>query len=337
LTLLAALAAGIAPALRLTRTNLAPVLKGQFTEGESGRTRCSLRNVLVIGQLAVSLVFVVTSALLGQALLLTFRTDARFQPRELLLVQFKGLDATNRIQPKLFLAETRERLEALPGVKATSLALEVPGTDFGGGWLSMVFIDGRPGRPRESIGRVTINVVETNFTRMLALRLQSGRAFDARDDSSGAKVALVNEALAQKCAAGKNATGKLIHLRAADAEPIEIIGVVADGSRDSTNERNSLQMYLPYRQQSESEMILVVEAQNKVASLFGTVEKELARNPSDATVRRMDTFTRATRALAFRSTRALIPLGAMIPFTSSSRRLSSPCIGMIDISQALLP
>jgi predicted permease len=243
LTLLATLVAGVAPCWRASRTNLSPLLKGGAGL-ESGRhPRFSLRTLMVIGQLAVSIVFLVTTAMLGQALPRSLVAEAPFEPRELVLVQFRGLTATNRIEPAGYLARLTERLQSRPDVSRASLAMHVPGTDFGGLWVARAFVGSPTKKRAEGAHRISVNIVETNFFETLGLRLQSGRAFDATDDLGSRKVAIINEAFAHRAWAGRNPVGGLIRLRDPEDPGVEVVGVVRDGQEDRGDERAPLELY----------------------------------------------------------------------------------------------
>jgi putative ABC transport system permease protein len=311
LTLLAALAAGVAPCWRVSRTNLSPLLKGGVDLEPGRHPRFSLRNLIVIGQLAVSIVFVVTTAMLGQALLQALVAKPSSEPRELVLVEFKGLAATNRIDPRAYLAQLTERLQNRPDVRQTSLAMHVPGTDFGGLWVARVFV-GNPAKKRaEGAHRVSLNIVETNCLETLGLRLQTGRAFDATDDPGSRRVAIINEALAQRGWAGRNPVGSLIRVRDPEDPGVEVIGVVRDSQEDPGRERASLNVYLPYRQQSPAEMILLVEARGRAKDLVPALGPMINDLDSAVAAQRLDTLTHALRMSLLRDATLLLPLAVL--------------------------
>ena len=311
LTLLAALTAGMAPCWRAAQTNLSPLLKGGIDLEPGRHPRFSLRNLMVIGQLAVSIVFVVTTAMLGQALLQALVAKPSFEPRELVLVQFKGLTATNRIEPKAYLAQVAERLQGQPDVRQTSLAMQVPGTDFGGLWVARAFV-GNPAKKRaEGAHRVSLNIVETNFFEALGLRLQSGRAFDGTDDQGSRKVAIINEAFAHRGWAGRNPVGSLIRLRDPEDPGVEVVGVVRDGRDDHGGGRAPLDLYLPYRQQPQPEMILLVEAKGKALDLARRINSTVNDLDPGVAVQRVDTFAHALRLRALRDAILLLPLAVL--------------------------
>jgi putative ABC transport system permease protein len=310
-TALAAVVAGLAPCLRASRSNLSPLLKGDLTLEQGSHPGFSLRNLLVIGQLAVSIVFVVTTAVLCQAFLRSLVAETPFDPRELVLVQLKGLTATNRLEPKTYLARLTERLQSRSDVRQTSLAMHVPGTDFGGLWVARAFTGDNSKQRQETAHRVSVNIVETNFCQTLGLRLQRGRAFDTTDDAGSRKVVLINEALAQRGWAGRNPVGSLIRLRDPAEPGHEVVGVVRDGKEDNGSERAPLELYLPYRQQPQDEMILLVEAKGKAPDLFRVIDHTVKDLDPAVTVQRMETFARALRLAAWRDARLLVPLAVL--------------------------
>ena len=310
-TLLAALVAGVAPCWRASQTNLSPLLKGGFALEPGRHPRFSLRNLMVIGQLAVSIVFVVTTAMLGQAVLRTLLAETRFAPRGLVLVQFKGLSATNRVEPQAYLAQLRERLQSRPEVQQTSLAMHVPGTDFGGLGVTRAFVGSPAKRRSEAAHRVSFNTVDTNFFQTLGLQLQSGRAFDATDDPGSRPVVIINEAFAHRGWAGRNPIGSLIRLRDPGQPGVEVVGVVRDGREDQGGERAPLDLYLPYRQQPRDQVILLVEARGQAKDLIREIDLTVRDLEPTVAVQRMDTLTHARRISGLRDATLLVPLAVL--------------------------
>ena len=116
-SLVTAVIFGLAPAWSASKPELVPALKAS-AEGDE-RTRLSMRDVLVIGQLALSMVLLVAGALLGRGLLAAYATDLGYDPRPLSSLTFNlGMNGYDDQRASAFLERAFEALRALPGVEA---------------------------------------------------------------------------------------------------------------------------------------------------------------------------------------------------------------------------
>jgi predicted permease len=204
-----------------------------------------------------------------------------------------------------------DRLQNRPDVRQTSLAMHLPGTDFGSLGTTRAFVGNPAKRRSEGAHRVSLNIVETNFFETLGLRLQSGRAFDATDDLGSRQVAIVNEAFAHRAWAGRNPVGSLIRLRDPEDPGVEVVGVVREDQEDHGDERAPLEVYLPYRQQRQLEMVLLVEAKGKATDLLRAIDRTVNDVDPAVAVRRMDTLTHALRMSVLRDATLLVPLAVL--------------------------
>jgi putative ABC transport system permease protein len=231
LAVLTALAFGLAPAFRTSRTEVTPDLKG---ETRSSRERIRPQNALVIVQLALSMMLLVGAALLVRTMWGLVMVDRAQPVREEVI----ALSLDLRVQgysdeaSLAFKQQLLERAAAVPGVESVSLTARVPYESFlvsnritleggrNGG--------GEPGTEESLL----LHTVWPDFLRTLAIPLQRGRDFTARDRKGAPPVALVNETAARQLWPGEDPLGKRFRTGADTLPWTTVVGVVADAGYD---------------------------------------------------------------------------------------------------------
>ena len=226
LAVLTCLLFGLAPAIRATRMEPGAVMKSGGRGVTAGRERFSLRRVLVVAQVALSLVLVAGALLFSRSLgkLLTVETGFRHEGVLTANVNFQRLNLPpERFTP--FKDELLERVRAIPGVESAAVTHELPLKGFGGGTAWVDGADAQQGH------KTAISRVGPDYFKTLEIRLLAGREFDARDRASAPKVAIVNEAFARRFLNGASPVGRRFRIAAATDAPetlYEIVGLVRD-------------------------------------------------------------------------------------------------------------
>jgi predicted permease len=275
-SLLTGVVFGLAPAWHASNPEIVPVLKGDLSTGELGkRRRLTLRNTLVVAQVAASLVVLVCGGLFIKSFRNAQQMDPGFSTKGILLVtlnpQLLGYDEA---QTKNFFQQVIERTSALPGVQAASVARLIPLGDSSNS-NGPILREGEtlaPGNPGRSIMN---NVVSPGHFKTLQIPLVAGRDFDERDRKGGARVIVVNERMAQVLWPGENAVGKRIFMGPGSREPIEVIGVVKTGKYRALAEEPKSYYYSPMDQRGASGMTLMIRTTKDPASLVGAVRTEI--------------------------------------------------------------
>jgi predicted permease len=210
---------GLAPAIESTKTDLTSALKSR------GPMRISLprlRNLLVIGQVAVSLVLLIGAGLLVSGLLRAQSTDVGFDQKNLVVVSMDlpGISPQGYDEPRraTLYAQLSERLKTLPGIKSVSLAEVVPFTG-----RRDVPIDVEGYGSSLSVGE---NVVSPEYFQTLGIPVRRGREFTEEDARTGASTAVISEAMANRFWPNVNPIGQ--RFKDYDGASHQIIGVVAD-------------------------------------------------------------------------------------------------------------
>jgi predicted permease len=237
LSALTAILFGLAPALRALKRDLVTELKIQ--RGDAGRVRFfSLRNTLVVGQIAVSQFLLAGTVLWVRSYINVQAVHPGFdQDRSVIFAHLAPTAAAGDkpAGPGAF-KEMIDRLRGLPGVLEVSGAAAIPLSGSGDGIRQKVLL---PKDTEET--PVRNNYVAPNYFVVMGTRLLRGRDFDARDASAG-KTVIVKQALASRLAEGGNAVGRWIRVAGVDRE---VIGVVEDGKYSNLRESVVPFMFLP--------------------------------------------------------------------------------------------
>jgi predicted permease len=223
-----AVAFGLLPARQAARTDLVEDLKnGARTSDGAGRA-WSLKNVLVVAQVAVSVVFLVAAGLLGRGLLAAGAIDPGFAPDRVAALGLNlGMNGYDREGADAFLRTLRERAAALPGITQAAVATRVP-FDVNLHNASIYPDTIEPGAEHPGF-TLDVTWVDPEYFETLGVPVLRGRAFADADRPDTPRVAVVNAAFARRFWDDPGAAvGHRLRSGASDAEPYEVVGVVAD-------------------------------------------------------------------------------------------------------------
>jgi len=241
---------GLAPALQAARPELVSAVKGEGG-GKAGRSRAS--SVLVVVQMALSLVLLVSSGLFLRSLAGATDIDPGFaDPAHLVTVAADpGLQGYDRDRSRAFWDRVLEEVQALPEVSAVGLTdwlpLGISSSDRGVSIPGYDFAEGE----RQSF---YYQDVTEGYLEALGVDLLEGRTFTRQDDGSGPPEIIINKRMADHFWPGQSALGKIVTTAGEDRE---VIGVVATGKVKSLGEAPTEMMYLPQRELFSSAMIVL--------------------------------------------------------------------------------
>lgn len=225
-SLLSGVVFGLAPALRASRTDLASTLKARSSRVGGLKLRLSLAPALIIGQVAVSLVLLVGAGLFARSLLKLQSEDLGVNRDNVLLIDIDPRLAGYKAQQLSGLyRQLLERVGALPGVRATSIASYSPLS--GSGRSSTISISGYTPRPDEDMD-VSELLIGPGYCATLGLPLRAGREIGFQDTPASPKIAVVNESFAKKFFEGENPIGRRFGYDDAASADFEIVGVIGD-------------------------------------------------------------------------------------------------------------
>jgi predicted permease len=256
-----ALVFGLVPALQATRPELVPALKEK--PGDAGRARrLSLRNALVVSQVALSLVVLVCAALFVQSFRHAKGIDPGFATSGALLVSVNpGLFGYTPEQGRDFYRGLVERTRGLPGVEAAGLIDRLPLGDGASSWGPIYPAEQAPPPPGEGMNSVT-EVINPGYFNAMRIPLAEGRDFDKRDRAGHTPEAVViNETLARRMWPGERSfVGRRMALGRDKADALEVVGVARDHKVRTPGEAPRNLMYVSVEQTYRGGMTLVVRA-----------------------------------------------------------------------------
>jgi predicted permease len=289
---------GLIPALQATRPAIAGTLKDQTGNIASAGGPARLRQALVVGQLALSLLLVAGAGLFTSSLMNLLNLNLGFRTQRLMTF---GLNASIS-RPKIaesatFYRDAADRLSSVPGVSAVTFGTS--GGPFAGGSRGgNLTVQGYAAKPDEYTGASQINA-NPGYFQAMGIPLRAGREFTARDDAGAPKVIVVNEAFVKRYLAGQNPIGARMMFGSSD-HPVfdrEIVGVAAD-SRVDLRKPAKETVYLPYSQNDRSERavfyVRYAGDEGQVAAAIRHVLRETDPNLPVATIKTVDLRIRET-------------------------------------------
>ena len=269
LSVLTALLVGLVPALQSTRPNLVSALKDEGS-AVTGAGPLRFRKGLVVAQVALSALLLVGAGLFTRSLANLRAVDPGFRSQGLLTFSLSPRrSGYSTDQTRALLARARERLQAVPGVRAVSMAANPLMTESI--WQSTVRVEGyTPGEEENMNPRV--NGVGPGFFTTMGMPLLAGREIDERDGAGAPKVAVVSETFAKKYFKDGSAVGRRIGWRRDEGLPVEIVGVVRDARVDRVREEPQRFVFISYAQDDDvAGLVFYLRTDGDPASLAAPV------------------------------------------------------------------
>jgi predicted permease len=272
ISLLTGLLFGLAPAFQSSRPDLVTELKERTTQS-GGAHWYNARHLLVIGQVALSLVALVSAGLFVRSLANAQRINLGFDGEPLIVMGMNaGTQGFDEARGRDLYRRAQERLAGVPGVKAATLANAVP--MFAGGFSRTTFRDDQDVKdPRN--GRLTqVGEVDDRYFETMGIPIVRGRAFTANDRQGSTPVMIINEAAARQFYPNEDALGRRLSMFNW-GPPREIVGIARTIKVNSVGEADTPYMYVPLEQAYSTQITVVVRAAGDPDAVLGTVRKEL--------------------------------------------------------------
>ena len=274
---------GLAPALQISRVELAQGMR-QAGKGAAAGGRAGLaRSVFVVAEIALALVLVVGAGLLGRSLATLMAVDMGFDAERLLVlrtvVPVKSFKEASRATDfyRDLLAEAR----TIPGVEAGAAVRSLPTQVTSSGSYQVI---GSPINTFTPTGpQAVLNVVTPDYFRTLRVPLRKGRDFNESDRKGAPMVAIINESLARGSFDGADPVGRQIQCGLDTLDPMTIVGVVADVRTWGPATPAAPEIFMPYEQHpgpaTALNIVLRSSAENPL-TLAETLRRRIAsRNP----------------------------------------------------------
>ncbi len=246
LAVVTALLFGIVPALQATRPAAAAVLKDEAGSVAGGGRQARVRRVLVVAQVAMSLLLLAGAGLFARSLYNLRSLDPGFEIDRLLVFSIDpSLSGYSQARTQQLFEALQRELSAVPGVRDVSMA-EI-GALTGSQWSMTVRVDGYQPKDGEDMNP-SIDSVGPRYFATMGIPLVAGREFTEKDAIGSPKVAIVNETMARYFFGETNPLGRRFGAGGGSPTDIEIVGVTRDARAQELRESARRFVYLPYRQ-----------------------------------------------------------------------------------------
>ena len=271
LTACASLAAGLLPALKSSRASLVEPLRARA--GTSRGHRWSLRDLLVAGQMAITMVLLVSAGLLARSLAASARADVGFRTHGLAVLSADpGMAGYDAERSRQFWKRALARVQALPGVESVALGDRVP---FSLGFSETPFFIPGVQQPRDRPITILTSGVSPDYFTTLGVRILEGRAFTAADTPRTVPVVVINEAMARRYWPRESAVGKTVRLRSVDGQALQVIGVCADYRVRTVGEDRAPYLHFAQSQRERTHAVLVARTRGDAGQLLANLRREL--------------------------------------------------------------
>jgi predicted permease len=301
---------GLAPALQATRPGLSQALRETSAQGGAARTR--LRSVLVVAQIAISLMVLIAAGLVVRTLQQLQTMNPGFDPQNGLTMSFDlGLQGYNAERGQQFYRQLSERLQALPGVKSATVSSYLPLTlNFNS---RNIFVEGLPAERGENVPLSMNASVGPRYFETMRTPLVQGREFTSQDQEKTEQVAVVNETFVRRLltnvSSPSEAIGKRVAFSSASGPFMRIVGVARDGKYFNITEEPRSFIWTPMTQDYSSNGILTVRTEGDPNQLFGAVRKEVQALDPNLPLFDVKTLTEHMRLALFAPKIAAMVLG----------------------------
>jgi predicted permease len=237
---------GLFPALHSTRPDLVSMLKAQAGQPSGARTASRFRTSLVTVQIALSMALLIAAGLFIKSLTNITRVDLGLRTDNVVTFRTSPvLSGYDQPRVRTFFDRAEQEMAAIPGVTGVALS-RVPllaGSNSG----NDVTVEGFPSGPDIDTNS-RMNEINAGYFRTLGIPLIAGREFTIADTTGAPRVAIVNEAFAQKFKLGREAVGKRMAVGGNTNLDIEIVGLVQNAKYSQVKQQVPPIYFLPYRQ-----------------------------------------------------------------------------------------
>jgi putative ABC transport system permease protein len=291
---------GAAPALQVSKTNVNEILKEGGRGAAGGRKAGRMRSVLVVAELALTVVLLIGAGLMVRSFLKLYDVDLGTMDRARILTMRADLPSTKYTTPeqrRLGFERILANIQAIPGVRAAALTESLP---FGGGGRQGLEVEGRPVEAGTTAPDVsTLHVTPTYFETM-AVSLRTGRSLTETDGTPGNLNVVVNETFLRRFFPREDAIGRRVRFTASRdgrtpaSEWMTIVGVspvIPQGDPQALEP--SPVLYHPYRQRSFGSMSVLVATHGAPAAVATDVRRAVQAADPDQPVYNVRTMEEA--------------------------------------------
>jgi predicted permease len=270
----AGLLSGLFPGWHTASTDLAAALKegGRTTSARSSRHR--FRDLLIAGQVGVSLVLLVCAGLFFRTTQNAAQLDMGFDRNNRLIV---GMDTEilhyDEARSREFYRQLLERIRALPGVISATASAYLP-VGFNTG-MREILVEGQVPDSVEAMPMAFHNVVQTDYFRTMGMPILNGRELLETDTEESRPVAVINQVMAEQFWPGQDPIGRRFSISGKDGPFLEVVGVTGVVKFSLPAESPAPGYYRPFRQSYRSDQVLIVHTRGEPTNLVSAVRGEI--------------------------------------------------------------
>jgi macrolide transport system ATP-binding/permease protein len=265
---------GMFPALRASRGAIPSAMNEQGRSSTGSRKKHRTLNVLVVSQIAISLLLLICAGLSFRSLRNAYRVSPGFDPAGVATATFiPSRNGYTRTQIDSFYRQLGDRIRALPGVSSLAFAASLP--------LNLTIQvaacapQGQDSQPLEKWPHLDRSIVGPSYFATMRIPILQGREFSEQDSGSAPPVVIVNEAAAKQFWPGQNPLGQKVRFGGEDTYS-EVVGVARDGKYRTLGEAQRSFVYRPLAQGGNTDWILIVRIAGDPRPVTGEI-RSIAR------------------------------------------------------------
>ncbi|HEX8813413.1 MAG TPA: ABC transporter permease, partial [Terracidiphilus sp.] len=288
---LAGILFGIVPAVQLARVDLNAALREEGRGSSAGRGRARMKDALVVGQVALSLMLLIGAGLLIRSFVRLMQVETGFDPENVLTmnVSLSTQRYGDAAKQTVFFDDVLQRVRTLPGVKSAAVSAALPMQ-----WMRMspVLAKGQPDAPLAQRPFVDIEAVSPDWFETMRVPLRAGRGFTAADTKGAPQVIVVNETFVQRfwAGTGQDPLTQNVAIGRVPA-PYQVVGVAADVKNKSLAEDTQPEVYIPFAQLPWGKMNLLVRTAVKPQAMAESIRAQVSAVDADQPVTNVRTVT----------------------------------------------
>ncbi|HKP93878.1 MAG TPA: ABC transporter permease, partial [Chthoniobacterales bacterium] len=295
-SLLTGLLFGLAPAWQVSKSDLNEGLKESGRGGSDTPRRHRMRALLVISEVALSLVLLIGAGLMIRSFSRLLAVDPGFRADHVLtaFVSVPEAKYPKREEQIAFFDRLLERLRNVPGVSAAGVVTDIP---LYGGSSTGFDVDGRPPALPGQRPLTDYRLISPDYFAAMGMRLLKGRAFAPYDTDAAPGVVIINETMAARYFAGENPIGQRLDLSGNPKDVREIVGVVADVRNYGVDVDVKPEVYVPFLQSAPgylsgmtSALTVVVRSTIEPTALAQTMREQVQGLDKDQPVSEIKTM-----------------------------------------------
>ena len=289
---------GLAPALRGMRVGAGESLKQAGRSGSGGVRQNWTRSILVISEVALSLVLLAGAGLLVRSFVRLLEVNPGFRPERIMTfaLNFSGpkyMDMKHHPEHMTRFLETLKRIETLPGVESVASSNDLPLT--GQSTINYLMILGESAVASNDQVPVGMHVVSPGYFRAMGIALLRGRELSGHDVPGAPVAAVINQKFAERVWPGQDPIGKKFRLFNSEKEPAEVVvGVAANVKNNGLDEDDSTDAYESVAQHPWPDTVVFVRTAQRGESILPSIRAIIADYDPDlavSSVRTMDEIT----------------------------------------------